>query len=468
MNDAHGNSTSGTTEGIRLYDRAVDRFVRFDPEVLDRTSDLLEHEASTPMGHALFAYLNLSSTDHPDVATAAAAHRALVALPLNEREQAHAAAIEAWVAGDWTCAARRLDDLLQRWPADLLALFMGHQLDFFVGDAQNLRDRIARSLPAFAGHAHEGFVQGMLAFGLEESGHYEQAEATGLRALAAHPEDVWAVHAVTHVYEMEGRVHTGIEHLRTREADWGTGNLFTVHNWWHLALFCLEAGDIAGALDIYDRHVRNEGTNDVPLELVDASAMLWRLHLDGIATGDRFADIAGAWAPKTAEPWYVFNDLHAVMALAGADRLAEARSVVQALDTWLDSAAGTNARMTSEIGLPACRAVVAFAEGRHADVVAELAPIRRTFQRFGGSHAQRDVLQRTLLESAQRAGLTDLARALLSERLVNRPTSVYGWTQQARLLTATGADVEAKAAAQRASHLRSGFAGALGLQATAR
>ena len=47
------------------------------------------------------------------------------------------------------------------------------------------------------------------------------------------------------------------------------------------------------------------------------------------------------------------------------------------LDRWLDSASGSNARMTAEIGLPACRAVVAFGEERHADVIAELFPIRR-------------------------------------------------------------------------------------------
>ena len=55
--------------------------------------------------------------------------------------------------------------------------------------------------------------------------------------------------------------------------------------------------------------------------MLDASALLWRLLLDGVDTGDRFAVLAEAWAPKVADtPWYAFNDLHAVMALAGADR----------------------------------------------------------------------------------------------------------------------------------------------------
>jgi len=86
------------------------------------------------------------------------------------REQAHHDAFGAWAAGRWHQAAQILDDLLVRWPADLLALQQGHGLDFFVGDAANLRDRPRRSLSALdPAYPHTGFVRGMQAFGLEES-----------------------------------------------------------------------------------------------------------------------------------------------------------------------------------------------------------------------------------------------------------------------------------------------------------
>jgi hypothetical protein len=60
-------------------------------------------------------------------------------------------------------------------------------------------------------------------------------------------------------------------------------------------------------------------------------------------------------------------------------------------------------------------------------------PIRRRLQLFGGSHAQRDVLQRTLLEAALRDGRRDLARALIAERLAVRPNSAYAAHQLERL-----------------------------------
>ena len=129
--------------------------------------------------------------------------------------------------------------------------------------------------------------------------------------------------------------------------------------------------------------------------MLDASALLWRLLLDGVDTGDRFGPLADAWAPKVAgEPWYAFNDLHAVMALR---RRRPPRRRPRLIDDRATLArrrhvGARNARMTAEIGLPACRAVLAFVEDRHDDVIAELMPIRRTLHHFGGSHAQRDAL----------------------------------------------------------------------------
>jgi hypothetical protein len=302
----------------------------------------------------------------------------------------------------------------------------------------------------------------MHAFGLEESGQYELAEDRGMAALATNPDDVWAVHAVVHTFEMRGLVDDGIRFLRTREPDWTGDNMFTVHNWWHMALYLLEADRIDDALGIYDAHIHNDASAGVPLEMLDASALLWRLYLAGADTGARFGPLADAWADRMeAEPWYVFNDLHAVMAFAGAGRLDEARAVVDRLDRYVATApdpARSNVWMTAEVGRPSSAAVIAFAEGRHDEVIAELLPIRLVLQHFGGSHAQRDALQRTLLESALRSGDLDLARALTSERLSVRETSVYGLRRWAEVLRRTGDETGAGGAEAAADANRDRFA----------
>jgi len=448
---------SGSVDAAARYDQAVDRLLLYHPDLLSAAESLATNDVDVPMAQALLAYLSLMTTDIPDLEGARACAQALDALRKNEREVAHAAAINAWLDGRWREAAGILDGLLVRWPTDMIALVMGHLLDFFTGDARNLRDRIGRSLPSFdPDHERTAFVCGLQAFGLEESGQYGAAEAAGLAALEAHPRDVWALHAVAHCYEMQGQVDTGISFMRSREAEWGSGNLFTVHLWWHLALYLLEAGRHQDAIGIYDAELHNDRSTGVTLEMLDASALLWRLTLDGVDSADRYQQLAKAWDGQLFdEPWYAFNDLHGVVAFCGAGRLDDARRVIDRLQRSVEGASdrpGTRRAMISEVGLPGARAILAYTEGRHGDVIDELLPRRPIFHHFGGSHAQRDLLQRTLTDAALAAGELDLARALIDERLSLRDTSVYGLLRRARLLAMQGdeqgaKDVEARAGA---------------------
>lgn len=445
------------------YHRAIDHLLRYQPEVVDLATELGDQHPDHAMGHALMAYLCLIATDVPELAHASVSHAAMVSLPLDSRESMHAAAIGAWLNGDWHGAAGILDDVLDLWPTDALALLVGHQLDFFLGDARNLRDRPARALAALdAGDPRVGPVLGMYAFGLEEAGQYAKAEDVGMAALDVHADDVWAIHAVAHTMEMRGQVDRGIPFLRRRVAEWGDGNLFVVHNWWHLALFELEAGRHREVLDIYDARLHHADAAGVPLEMLDASALLWRLLLDGIDAGPRFAALADAWSSRTHDAaWYAFNDLHAAMAFAGAGRRADVGAVVAKLRRQVDVGGnGSNVAMTAEVGLPATLAVQAFVDGRYDDVISTLAPIRRRFHVFGGSHAQRDALQRTLLEAALRAGRHQFADELIGERLDQRDASVYAWTRRQRLLAAAGNATGADEAANRVATLRTRFSAA--------
>jgi len=459
--DVHGNPMTGATDVIGLYDHTIDRLIRFHPDVVELATELTAADAPAPMASALFAYLNLMSTDADDLATARSSWQRLTDASTNDRERAHAAAIGAWLDGDWHGASAQLDALLTQWPTDVLALMLGHQLDFFLGDAANLRDRPLRSLRELSGDdPHIDFVRGMASFGLEEAGHYEQALDTGLAAVHANPDDVWGIHAVVHTYEMQGRVDDGIEFLNGDATRWEAGNLFTVHNWWHLALYYLEAGQPQRSLEVYDAEIHHAGSAGVPIEMLDASALLWRFLLDGVDTGSRFDALADAWTTKTDTAWYAFNDLHAVMAFAGAGRLDDARSLIADRERWLLTASGSNAMLTSDIGLPASRSALAFVEQRYVDVIEALLPVRRVLHRFGGSHAQRDALQRTLLESAIRSGRFELARFLASERLGVRDAGVYNWTQRARALRGLGDTVGADDADRQATAHRQRFAAA--------
>ncbi|MFJ3582889.1 tetratricopeptide repeat protein [Streptomyces sp. NPDC090127] len=464
--DRYGNPLHACTpEAAGHLDRAVTALLHFSPEVAPAVDDAVAAAPASPVAQSFAAYLGLLGTEPGEAVEARrrfqdfAAGTDRTALPV--RDRLHMAAAGAWLAGDLKGAGAHLEELTLMYPRDALALAVGHQLDFFTGDAVRLRDRIGAALSEWdTAEPHRGMVLGMYAFGLEESGHYALAEEAGLAAVEQNPRDVWAIHAVVHTYEMQGRVAEGIGYLDARLGDWSDGNYLNVHNWWHYALYALEAGDTDTALRIYDAAINNDESAGLAMELLDASALLWRFHLAGVEQADRWETLAAAWAARADPPYYAFNDVHAVMSYAGSGRLDAADRLVADRRTWLAKADTggsetvtspvTNLRMTAEIGLPVCEALIAHARGRHRTVVELLLPLRRRFHEFGGSHAQRDAVQRTLVDSALRAGSHDLARALLSERIGLRPDSNYNWLTRADLADALGDAAQAAVARDRA------------------
>ena len=88
--------------------------------------------------------------------------------------------------------------------------------------------------------------------------------------------------------------------------------------------------------------------------------------------------------------------------------------------------------MTRDVGLPLARALVAFSRGDHDTCIRELLPMRLHAHRFGGSHAQRDVVHLTLVEAALRSGRTRLAQALAAERIAQKPESPFNRLLAAR------------------------------------
>ncbi|REE97873.1 tetratricopeptide repeat protein [Thermomonospora umbrina] len=460
--DEHGQALGpASPAAVRHYDNAIHELLHFRAEVVDETRLALAEDPGFALGHVLSAYLGLLTTEPGDARAARESftpfRASLDPSRLPPRVRAHVEAVEHLLNGDFTTCGDRLARITEEHPRDALALIVGHQIDFFTGDARSLRDRIGGALSAWnEDDRHFGNVLGMYAFGLEEAGHYDRSEDVGARAVELDPKDVWGIHAVVHTYEMQGRFRRGIRYLDDRLDDWSTGTFFNVHTWWHYALYALEAGDTARALDIYDTVLHGPDSTDTALEMLDAAALLWRLLLDGDDQTERWRALADAWAPKTDEAFYAFNDMHAVMSFAGSGRLAEADRLIADRETYVaaDRPGVTNHAMTARIGLPVCRALVAFVRGEHDAVVDLLYPIRHRVHEFGGSHAQRDVVQRTLVESALRSARTDLARVLVSERLNLRPTSPFNWLKHAEAADALGDRAAAASARSRATALR--------------
>ncbi|MFN8185506.1 MAG: tetratricopeptide repeat protein [Gaiellales bacterium] len=435
---------------VDRYDRAVQELVHYGPAMLRLPEEAYVEDPSCPMVNALRAYFCLLTTEPCDVADGRKLvedfRRRVPDESLTGRERAHFRAVDALLAGDFLGAATVLRGLTRECPRDALALYVGHNLDYFMGDALALRDRVAEALPAWSGaDALYGPMLGMHAFGLEECGDYECSEEVGLRALELGSKDVWAIHAVVHTYEMQARFGDGVRFFEQRMGDWSDNNYFKVHNWWHYGLYNLEVGNLDTVLRVYDERIFVEPALNVAVKMCDASAMLWRLLLDGIDQAERWKPLAAVWEELIDEPCYAFNDMHAVMAFVGAGDVARAEQLVADRERWLAQPhpGVTNFAMTARIGLPVCRAIVAFGRERYRDAVAQLMPIRYNLNEFGGSHAQRDAVLRTLLEAALRGGQLDLAERLVAERITVKPGSPYNWLKRSQVVRAEGDEVAA-------------------------
>ena len=345
-------------------------------------------------------------------------------MPATERERGHLAAIAHLLEGRWHEAARTLEDVSIAHPRDALALLVGHQLDFFTGQSRMLRDRIARALPAWNAQM-PGYhsLLGMHAFGLEECGDYGRAESAGRRAVELEARDGWAQHAVAHVLEMTGRKRDGIAWMRANPEAWSRDSFFAVHNWWHVAVFHLDLGEIDAVFELFDGAIYGRQSR-LALEMIDAAALLWRLELRGLDVGDRWAALADGWEPHAAAGNYAFNDVHAAMAFLRAGRSAALATLLDAQESAM-ARSDDNAVFTRQVGRPVTRALVAFNQGNYAEAVHGLRLVRNGAALFGGSHAQRDLLDLTLLEAAQRQGDTALCAALAAERLAARPCSPW-------------------------------------------
>jgi tetratricopeptide (TPR) repeat protein len=424
--DARGVPVSNCQpQSLDDYETALLQFHSYFGDPTETLGQTLEADPEFVMAHIFIASALLTMTERqylPMIREHIEQAEAL-ADKANAREKLLTHAARQWMEGEWSQASLTWDQVLVDYPRDALALQLGHLTDFFRGDCFNLRDRVCRVMTSWDKSVQGySYILGMQAFGFEECNQYDKAELVSTTALEMQARDPWAVHALAHVLEMQGRFDEGKIMYRERENDWAPDNGFAFHNWWHLALYHVEHEDFDGALKLYDEQIL-PGDSDVSMQMLDASALLWRLHLQGVDVASRWDRIAELWARKTGTEngYYAFNDLHALIAFVGAGRFDAANEVLSAVEAAAEDNAGVTRIMAQDVGIPTCRAMIDFGQQRYQDVVDQLLPIRTVAHRFGGSHAQRDILTQTLIEAALRGGNLKLANNLISERKLHKP-----------------------------------------------
>jgi Tfp pilus assembly protein PilF len=401
--EARDAYVAGCAAKLTMYPGAIeafDRAVAVDPNFA------LAHAAKA---HALLERGNAPAA-RDAMASAAAAG-------ISARETSHIAFFDLLLAGEAEVALAALLEHLDTWPRDVLVLATTAFTNGLIGNSgragqkRMLLDLLERLAPSYGDDwwftAHHGMA-------LSENGQRAAACPKIDRSLAQNPKNPWAAHARGHLCYEEGDPDTARKFLASWLPTYSRDGALYSHLSWHLALGHLEAGDFAAARQLFENAFAPDVHSGPPRgKLNDGVAFLWRWELAGQprdATAWRVMhEFATGAFPRAG---LAFSDMHVALARAVAGDVA---ALVTATEQIGELAHG--GRYPSGPLVPAVsRGFTAFERRDFAAAIDALAPVAGELERIGGSRAQLDLIEFTLLKAYLAAGRADEARRMLSAR----------------------------------------------------
>jgi tetratricopeptide (TPR) repeat protein len=426
--DGRGLSLSGANAAaIARFDALIDDLYYYRLGVQDRLDALLQEFPEFALAHVLKGY-SLMTEGTLDAHPKARAHLLQAeALPANSRERLHQEALRAWIAQDSTARVAAWEQILVEWPLDLLALRQHTGALFWTGDKRHQAEVSAGVSghwgPETPGHGH--FLSAH-SFAMAEVGQYTVAERCAREALASQPQDLWALHGLTHVFEMQGRTREGIELLSDAARFLDDYNLFRGHLWWHLGLFKTSQGRFDEVLDLFDREIYPQ-TSTFYLDIQNGVSLLARLEFQGVDVGlARWERLAQASLRNATQSTIWFTSMHHVMALMRSGRV----SAVQSAFDYLSSA-GANSTQAA-LAYELAQAGADFYQSRPHKALERMLAVRQRHGELGASHAQQDIYDQIMVMAALQLGDLPRVRQLLKARLSTRIWDEATWQDYER------------------------------------
>ncbi len=347
--------------------------------------------------------------------------RAIKAAPTaSTRERMNCEMVRHWVAGDIERAIIMGDEIAAAFPRDLAIAKLSQYLHFNRGDAPAMlrtADRI------FAHNRDVPHMHGMAAFAFEQCHLLDDAQAAAEAALALKPKEPWAQHALAHVYLTRGQIGKGTAFLEDARETWTELSSFMyTHNYWHLALFYLSQGKDDLVLKLYDQHCWGI-EKDYSQDQIGAVSLLARMEFAGIDVGDRWEDVGQYLRARVDDTILPFLTMQYLYGLARAG-LSEADDLMAAVLERSKTAPVFERPAWRDVGVPACRGLLAHARGQHETAIENLGQALPRMMEIGGSHAQRDLFDQFMLDSIIKTGRLTHAQQILELRRGFEPHSV--------------------------------------------
>jgi uncharacterized NAD(P)/FAD-binding protein YdhS len=434
--DPLGMPLSTTAEAAGAYNAGLERVMRLQNGGDQLIKQAAELDPDFALAHAALAMLGHEAGADADVRSCLESAREAVRKRGDDRERSLVDVVGQRVHDTRDSGARALMAHISSYPRDVLAVSAAVPTIAFSGvtDIQQEAWELVEGLaPAYGDH---WWYISLLAFTRQDQSRFDDAGMLAESALSCEPSSGHAVHAQTHVMYETGQHEDGRVWLDHWVTESGRSASHRAHFSWHAALHELSLGDTEAVRKRYYSQLAPPAVTGVR-SLIDAASLLWRWKValtdwDGaVASGlpDRTgAAFSGEPAPPPIEavlsavdgslvdqPETPFVAMHAAIGLAAAGDVTR----LSRLRTHCTSASDAPMRT---IVVPVCDAMIAAVEERWHDAWRLLVDVYPVLMRVGGSYAQREVIEETLLFSLVCAGEAERALALLDERLDRRPS----------------------------------------------
>jgi len=405
-------TTTSPTAAARFQD-GMDRLLAYRPGAAESFAAALQADERLAVAHAGTALVAAVVGDAAAARAGAARARETVE-GASRRERQHVEAVSALIAGDATRGLALAEEHVKAFPRDALLVNLAGSTIGFSGarDREQRRvDFIERLAPAYG---DDWWYGSALAFTYMEVSRFEECRRLSEGSLAQYPANANASHNLAHVYFETVDHDAGAKFLESWLETYDRHSSFHCHLAWHLALFELHRGNTTRARDIFERDIVS--AVNARLAMIDGSALLWRFRLDGAP------EPPGGWGaladlvPRVSRPGFVFGEVHAALAYAAVGDTTGMTKLIdglRALDAKGHPVAGT-------VALPMVQGIAAFAAGDHATALERLESVQGEFHRVGGSHAQWELFEETMVACYFALERDEDAARLIRRRLERR------------------------------------------------